>query len=124
MYLIAIILVYGLARTAAGIAMPQPARDGTGPEQAPLPGRTDFSIEKDGLITGHVGDDKLPKHMAHVQDSIAELPRNGDPYPYDPNGGETRKKRLKDIPGAKPELGSGEPQVLDEKTWAMQKNPN
>ena len=118
------ILLYGFLHNAACIAMPQPARDGAGEDKAPLPGRSDYSANQGGRLQGFIGDDKLPKHMTHLQDSIAEFPGNGEAHPYDRHGDMTRTERFRGIPAAKPELGSGEPQVLDEKTWASQKNPN
>ena len=65
----------------------------------------------------------MPGHMRHVQDSVAEFPRNGDPYPYRNDGPKNREDRLKGIPDAPPQPGSGEPQVKDEKTLAHQNNP-
>ena len=104
---------------------PYPANDpGAKPEDAPLPGRTDTQRGPNGVTIAHYGDDFMPGHMRHVQDSIAEFPRNGDPYPYRPDAEQNRNDRLKGIPSAPPQPASGEPQVLDEKTWASQHNPN
>ena len=105
------------------LAIPFAAKDGQ-PEDKPLPGRTDTSVGKDGVITAWYGDDHLPQHMQHVIDSQAKYPGNAGDFPYNPDAANNRKDRLKGISSAGVDPVTGEPRVKDEKTLASQKNLN
>lgn len=106
------------------LAVPHPANDqGASPEDPPLPGRTDTSVDGN-TVTGFWGDDRIPEHMRHKQDSLAEFPSNGDPVPYDPMGSRNRDKKLKGIAPAGTHPVTKEPRVLDETPLASQGHPN
>ena len=105
------------------LAIPFAAKDAE-PKDQPLPGRTDTSIGKDGVITAWYGDDSLPQHMQHVIDSQAKYPGNAGDFPYNPDAAKNRKARLKGISPAGVDPVTGEPRVKDEKTLASQINPN
>jgi hypothetical protein len=91
-------------------------------EETPLPGRTHISKDKDGVITGHYGDDFLPAHMRHVQKNQAQYPDNAKAFPL--NDGDDRSAK---VGGSNVKAGThpvtGENRVKDEKPLNMQKIP-
>lgn len=105
------------------LALPVPAPLPAPPsEEAPLPGRSGISRDKNGVITGHYGDDFLPAHMRHVQQNQATYPGNADVFPL--NDGDDRADK---IGGSNYKAGkhpvTGEDLVKDEKPLNSQKIP-
>jgi hypothetical protein len=90
------------------------------PEETPLPGRTGTSIDANGVVTGHYGDDWMQEHMRHVQDSQREFPQNKGAF--DVNNQDDRYAKIGDKPVGRHPV-SGEPRVKDEKPLNMQKIP-
>ncbi len=98
-----------------------PASD-TKPSDEPLPGRSDTSIDENGVVTGHYGDDFLFRHMNHVQDNQRGFPQNKEPFDTNPDA---TSGRIQKIGGSHLRAGTDpvtkEPRVKDEKPLASQK---
>lgn len=79
-------------------------------------------MDKDGVVTGHYGDDFLPSHMRHVQQNQAEFPENANAFPLN-----KQKDRTAKIGGSNVKAGkhpvTGQQLVKDEKPLNMQKIP-
>ncbi|KAI7916584.1 hypothetical protein M0657_008535 [Pyricularia oryzae] len=90
-----------------------------------LPGRTTWYKEKQtNQIVRCYGDDMMPEHMRHVQESQRDFPGNADEYTLLPGRKGLRGKRLEKLPSAGRNLQSGVSRVKDEKTTNHLDNKN
>ncbi|KAI6523397.1 hypothetical protein MCOR10_005228 [Pyricularia oryzae] len=90
-----------------------------------LPGRTTWYKEKQTNQTVRCyGDDMMPEHMRHVQESQRDFPGNADEYTLLPGRKGLRGKRLKKLPSAGRNPQSGVSRVKDEKTTNHLDNKN
>ena len=106
-----------LSQSTLALPLPLPA-----PQETPLPGRSGISKDKNGVITGHYGDDFLPAHMRHVQQNQEKYPNNANAFPINYNDDRTAKVGGSNVKAGKHPV-TGEALVKDEKPLNLQQIP-